>query len=199
MCQLVPWWDCWKLPDGSLSHPLRRLELAAFVSPFCLLQIITGGLLCAFPCGSALKTYPRLILACAPGQGLVIWVLLRGLPRLVLEPVWEPSLPALGLEGWCPGSASPTQVGKGALHLLTAASEWLLRLQNLPKAARKDNSTHWTVVETSRSRGAVAGALTLGVTPFQEKNVHFTYKNASHPFIHRGEMLLDDQKISKLQ
>ena len=116
MCQLVPWWDCWKLPDGSLSHPLRRLELAAFVSPFCLLQIITGGLLCAFPCGSALKTYPRLILACAPGQGLVIWVLLRGLPRLVLEPVWEPSLPALGLEGWCPGSASPTQVGKGALH-----------------------------------------------------------------------------------
>ena len=31
--------------------------------------------------------------------------------------------------------------------LLTAATEWLLYLQNLPKAAPKDNSTHWIAVE----------------------------------------------------
>lgn len=40
----------WKLPDGSLSHPLGWLELSAFVCPLRLLQIMTGGLLCARPC-----------------------------------------------------------------------------------------------------------------------------------------------------
>ena len=40
--------------------------------------------------------------------------------------------------------------------LLTAAMEWLLYLQNLPKAAPKDNSMHGIAVETSRSCGAVA-------------------------------------------
>ena len=33
----------------------------------------------------------------------------------------------------------------------------------LPKAAPKDNSTHWIVVEASRSSGAVARAQTIGV------------------------------------
>ena len=33
----------------------------------------------------------------------------------------------------------------------------------LPKAAPKDNSTHWIVVEASRSSGAVAKAQTIGV------------------------------------
>ena len=47
----------------------------------------------------------------------------------------------------------------------------------------KNNSTHWIVVETSRSGGAVARALTIGVSSFQEKNVHFTYENASHPLL----------------
>ena len=36
-------------------------------------------------------------------------------------------------------------------------------------------------VKTSRSCGAVAGALTLGVSFCQEKNAHFTCKNAHHP------------------
>ena len=67
----------------------------------------------------------------------------------------------------------------------------------------KNNPTHWIVVETSRSGGAgmhrseaegrfgeaepvgrssvCARALTLGVSFCQEKNVHFTYENASHP------------------
>ena len=58
--------------------------------------------------------------------------------------------------------------------LLTAATEWLLYLQNLPKAAPKDNSTHGIAVETSRSGGVVARALTIGVSSCQEKNVHFT-------------------------
>ena len=45
----------------------------------------------------------------------------------------------------------------------------MLCLQNLPKAAPKDNSTHGIAVETSRSGGAVARALTLGVSFCQEK------------------------------
>lgn len=37
------------------------------------------------------------MLAYAPGHRLIIWVLLRG-PPSVVEPVWEPSRPAVGLE-----------------------------------------------------------------------------------------------------
>jgi hypothetical protein len=50
----------------------------------------------------------------------------------------------------------------------------------LPKAATKDNPTHGIAVETSRSGGAVARALTLGVSSCQEKNDHFTCKKAFH-------------------
>ena len=39
----------------------------------------------------------------------------------------------------------------------------------LPKAAPKDNATHGIAVETSRSRGAVAGALTLGVSSCKDE------------------------------
>ena len=122
MCQLVLGWDRWKLPDGSLSRPARQLELVPFVSLFCLLQVVTVGLMCARLCGSSLKAQPRLILASAPGRALVIRMLLRGLPGLVVEPVWEPCWPALGWR-----EDSHQAVRGGSSMLLT--SLWQVELQ----------------------------------------------------------------------
>ena len=56
----------------------------------------------------------------------------------------------------------------------------------------KDNSTHGIAVETSRSSGAVAGALTLGV-------IFLSGEKCAPPIIHRGEIHFDGQKIGKIQ
>ena len=45
----------------------------------------------------------------------------------------------------------------------------------------KYNSTHGIAVETSRSSGAVAGALTLGVSSYREKNaLHLLFIGARY-------------------
>ena len=57
---------------------------------------------------------------------------------MVLEPVWEPSLPALGLEGRCPGSASPfLRKHENELMLIVANfDEWSTPVSvNIPSAA----------------------------------------------------------------
>lgn len=78
------------------SHPVIWLESLPLGSLFCLLH--DSQAVCALCVGAFCKARPRLILAAAPGHRLLLWVLLRSPPRPVVEPVWEPSWPALGLE-----------------------------------------------------------------------------------------------------
>lgn len=49
-------------------------------------------------CGSALESRAAFDLGSCARLGLLFWVLLRGRPGLLVEPVWEPSRLALGLE-----------------------------------------------------------------------------------------------------